>query len=273
MITEQIGTEIATARERAGISIQEIAEATRINTDYLESIEKGDFNFLPQPYVVAYIKLFASRVGLDGEALAKKWTDSLKQQQGEDEPETSESESLSPASTAVRSGVVLRSGARLQKSVVKEFGVGMSIIAVLAFIFYLANTTGSKSETEVESASAPETIPIMEVIKQNEARFDSIAKIIPELRSQPAAPPEPFVLRLNASDTVWVQITIDDETTQEYLFRPGQTHQWEAKSSFLLRTGNAGATHLFRNGVALEPLGKPGQVRRVRITRDEVKRE
>ncbi len=56
--------ELKEQRERAGITLQNVAAKTRIDIKFLEALEDGNFNFLPDIYVKAFIKQYAKFVGL-----------------------------------------------------------------------------------------------------------------------------------------------------------------------------------------------------------------
>jgi curved DNA-binding protein CbpA len=54
------GEVIRALRQKSGVSLEEIAETTRININYLESIEKDRFDFLPaEVYVYGYLRQVA----------------------------------------------------------------------------------------------------------------------------------------------------------------------------------------------------------------------
>lgn len=249
---------------------------TRISAEYLRNIEQGNFDFLPKPYVIAYIKIFAGLVDLDGGALVKKWQDSEIQQE---EPEVELTENpISPISrktiwtNAVKEKVapVARFENPADNRHIREFGIGAGVMAVLAFLFYISNYSaqGTGNLNTIDELNSD--IPISDIIEENEARIDSIVATIPEL-SPVFRAEQSFTLTLNASDTVWVNLISDGVDTAEYIFLPGQSGTWQTNDYFILHTGNAGATHLIRDGVALEPLGEAGQVKRLRITRNAIR--
>ncbi|MCZ6704106.1 MAG: helix-turn-helix domain-containing protein, partial [Ignavibacteria bacterium] len=55
------------SREEAGITLQRVSAKTRIDIKFLEAIERGDIDFLPDLYVKAFIKQYAKVLGLDEE--------------------------------------------------------------------------------------------------------------------------------------------------------------------------------------------------------------
>lgn len=66
-----LGAHLRQKREESGLSIQELAEKTRIRSYYLESIEKGEYHRLPcLPYSRGFVRAYASYVGVDEDAAA-----------------------------------------------------------------------------------------------------------------------------------------------------------------------------------------------------------
>ena len=52
-------------REKIGKTLFDIANETRIHISNLERMENGDFNFLPQPYIRAFLRQYIKCLGLD----------------------------------------------------------------------------------------------------------------------------------------------------------------------------------------------------------------
>jgi curved DNA-binding protein CbpA len=72
-------------REEQGITLDEIADKTRININYLEFIEASSYGSLPAPvYIMSYLKQYAKIVGIDSAMLEEymkgyqRWCDSPK---------------------------------------------------------------------------------------------------------------------------------------------------------------------------------------------------
>ena len=64
------GTLMRTVRESRGISLQDLADTTRISIKYLEALEGDDFSSLPSTtFVRGYLREVARTLGLDEEAL------------------------------------------------------------------------------------------------------------------------------------------------------------------------------------------------------------
>ncbi|WP_366654973.1 RodZ domain-containing protein [Fodinicurvata sp. EGI_FJ10296] len=66
------------AREDAGYSLRDVSSILRIRLAHLESIEDGRFDDLPGTvYAVGFVRAFSDLVGLDGEAMVKRFKDEV----------------------------------------------------------------------------------------------------------------------------------------------------------------------------------------------------
>jgi cytoskeleton protein RodZ len=62
---QNIGSRLRAAREAKGLTINDLADQTRVRVAALEAIEAGDFARLPEPiYVQSYLRAFAQAVGV-----------------------------------------------------------------------------------------------------------------------------------------------------------------------------------------------------------------
>lgn len=68
-VTSEAGTageQLRNARERQGITLEDVAARTRIPTRHLQSLEDGEWDKLPAPtYTIGFAKSYAGVVGLD----------------------------------------------------------------------------------------------------------------------------------------------------------------------------------------------------------------
>src|SRR5215203_1863258 len=80
----EIGRTLRLAREKRGLSLQQVEEATKIRTSYLRDLENEHFDVLPAVYTLGSLKTYAEHVGLDGAAITrelKRHLASLQQEQ------------------------------------------------------------------------------------------------------------------------------------------------------------------------------------------------
>ncbi|MCT2872429.1 helix-turn-helix domain-containing protein [Limosilactobacillus fermentum] len=75
-----VGKKLREAREKKGLTLDDLQQATKIQKRYLIAIEGEKFDELPGDfYVRAFVKQYADTVGLDGNTLLKDYDDDLPQ--------------------------------------------------------------------------------------------------------------------------------------------------------------------------------------------------
>lgn len=240
--------ELHKQRITKGISLNEIASVTRISVQFLEALEQGNFEALPQTYIRAFIREYASSVGLNPVEALQRYDLFLGKKL----------EPISPRKEPERQEV--REEPSSWPKMAKTFVIGGIILLVCAIGLYLFFRPS-------------DSVPVQQTA------FDDVVKEVERIsapRKQiPGASREIIdSLRLNShtSDTVWLSIIIDGKRTEEYLFPPGSDYGWIAKEKFSVTLGNAGGISFILNGVPLEPLGRSrAVVRNVIITRENVR--
>lgn len=69
-----IGQALKAIREFRGLTVEEVAEATRVRRTYLADIEAMRLDRLPsRPFTIGYIRAYADALGLDGEAAVERF--------------------------------------------------------------------------------------------------------------------------------------------------------------------------------------------------------
>ncbi|HWW88020.1 MAG TPA: helix-turn-helix transcriptional regulator [Vicinamibacterales bacterium] len=69
-----IGATLRAARERRGVSLREIADATKISISVLEALERNDVSRLPGGiFGRAFVRSYATEVGLDPETTIQEF--------------------------------------------------------------------------------------------------------------------------------------------------------------------------------------------------------
>lgn len=83
---DELIEELKRKREEMGLSIQDLFQRTRINADFLEALEAGNFDVLPEAYVKLFLKRYAQEVKLDGDEVVRKFERLQWKQKASDEP-------------------------------------------------------------------------------------------------------------------------------------------------------------------------------------------
>lgn len=243
---ETFGAELRRAREERKISLLQIAETTLINIKFLEAIERGEMSLLPQAYVRAFIREYASVIGLDPAEVMRRYDEASHPAEEKSHPEplpaapptpvigTPQGSQRSPAFPKSLQNVLLVVGA----------------LAIAGVALWLRNS---------DSATQQEEIPFQNMVQEAESRAAPATPPSPQ-RNTAVARNDSLVLLATTTDSVWIQITIDSEPAKDYLFPPNMKRSWKAKDKFTVTLGNAGGVTFTLNGTPIAALGKRGAV-------------
>lgn len=265
----EIGQAIARAREEKGLSLEYIAEQTRINIPYLHDLEQGNFGFLPRPYVVAYLKTVAGIVGLDGEALLRQWCEHDEARAAAQKAEA-EAAQVSAAYRARKEPPPPKTYATIASLAafpyLKEILIGLGLFMGMALLLYFS-ARPSKQANKQPPAKVEE-IPFEQVAQETAAQQ---AEALPVTPQESAPPQRPMRLEIHAAGAAWVRVITDQHDTSEYSLRAGNVRAWQAQDQFFVRLGDAGAVKAFLDGKDLGEIGQSGQVASLMIGRDGIK--
>jgi cytoskeletal protein RodZ len=263
---EKIAEELHEARVKRGISLQQIAVRTRIDIKFLEAIDKGDFTFLPDPYVKAFIKEFAKMVGLDETKIILKY-DACKKGKLPEEVEEARKPDVSGKHEKKQiqqynatSQASLNSPSDLITKKMKLYGAIVFFSLLMIFLIYLVFFRNSNEIIVAEK-------PIEEIIEGNQQRF--VQKEPEQNTSQQS---DSLVLSIYASDTSWVKIIVDDTKVEEFILFPNSQKSIKAVKSYKMTLGNSGAIKFQMNDKPLNFSGKVGSIAYVQINKAGVTR-
>jgi cytoskeletal protein RodZ len=261
---EQFAAELRSAREARHISLADIAASTLINIHHLEHVEKGNFSFLPQTYIRAFLREYSSAIGLDPDETLRSYDAARGEEHRRLQPEPvapPEEPREKPVDTLLTPIRDLTSMVKPLLTVVR-IRIGLVVVAVIVLGTVLWNTLRTDP-----SHSVAET-PFQTVIKDNEQR------VTPESeRTESRAPEDSLFLTARTIDTVWVQITVDNLEPQDYIFYPNGKMSWSANRRFLVTLGNAGGVEFTLNKKNLGTFGNRGVVvRNLELTRQTLSR-
>jgi hypothetical protein len=112
---------------------------------------------------------------------------------------------------------------------------------------------------DTETPAAVREIPFdrIQAEQERKAAADTATSAI---TPQAAAVRDTLVLTAVTSDSVWIQLAIDNAAVRNLHLKPARRVTWKAATRFLLTIGNAGAVDFTLNKKALGKLGKPGTV-------------
>ncbi|HDK35578.1 MAG TPA: hypothetical protein ENG82_01630 [Bacteroidetes bacterium] len=70
---EEFGKQLRRARRAKKLRTRDLYKRTKINEDYLKDMEEGKLNFLPEPYIRAFLKTIAAELNLSSERLLEDY--------------------------------------------------------------------------------------------------------------------------------------------------------------------------------------------------------
>lgn len=278
---DKFAEELKAAREKKGITLQQMAAKTRIDIKFLEAIDNGNFGFLPELYVKAFIKQYAKVVGLDETETVNRYQLALEgklidkqEPQAEESTEDNAAEEIpvldatvqKPKQTYVDESTSETS--HQTKSGSKAFVVAGSIIAavilITAVVYFAFINKGSEIIVEEK--------PFEEVIEQTNQRFVEDNSDEQQLTT---VAEDSLVLVINnttSTDSAWVLVIYDDVKKEDFLLFPNSGKTIKAKDSFKLTLGNSGVVSLILNEQPMEFEGRKGSVRHFKIDKHGIER-
>jgi len=283
---KQFAEELKAAREKAGISLQQVAAKTRIDLKFLKDLENGDFNFLPELYVKAFIKQYSKVVGLDDQEILYKYdrakdgkTDKDNEEKQRQVKESSEEvkEQKEPAKpkppekspySYIDENATKKETADAKKKQNPVIIGGSALAAILVFVLVYFLFFNKSSDIIVEEK------PFEEVLKDTPKRY------VEEKNQQPnesvlVSNLEKFTLTftdVDSSDSAWVLVIIDDTTQTDFMLLPKISRSVTASKNLKFTLGNSGAIELLFDNNPLEFDKRRGAVRHYKFDKNGLER-
>jgi cytoskeletal protein RodZ len=158
----EIGRTLRLTREKRGLSLQQVEEATKIRARYLRDLENENFEVLPAVFMLGSLKTYAEHLGLDGAAM----TGELKRRQSSLQPEQDQAAEvppsreprglLAPLSHLVGIGGTIEDKAGTMAPVHRP-GLYVSLAVVLMFVLatYLASSIRGEDRPSISVVQEP----------------------------------------------------------------------------------------------------------------------
>jgi cytoskeleton protein RodZ len=242
------GAWLRTQREARGVSIQAIAETSKISLRYLEAMEGDRFDVLPAPvFVRGFLREYARVVGLDADEVVNFYL--LAQ------PSTTE--------RAVEARVAPPRGEREPARRASLVGYGVMIAALLALFVGVAAAISwwasrrAERASERAAASAPAAPRVVPPAPRSAPRNAPVtppaaASAAPTAGVESESPAAPLADRLRVvlefQQDCWVEVVLDGQRRESELKAGGETLALEADDYVSLTLGNAPAVRIEVNG-------------------------
>ncbi len=265
------GERLQREREMRGITLEEIAEATKIGTRSLRALEEQDFDKLPGGiFNKGFVRAYARYLGLDEEQAVADYLSALSEAQAAGKVTRQETASGAPEQP------IFVPEAEEKEPIRLPLGLIATAIAAAALLFggwryYTAygfrNLLHVHSGTNSTPARAARPVTRPSPPPSGEPTPSALAAPTAPLSTLPR-PPEAdgFVVRVKAKESSWISITADGKLIMQGVLPAASDKMFRARRNLELKTGNAGGIELFHNDKPVASLGSDGQVKTVEFT-------
>jgi len=240
-MVENIGKRLQKARRCKEISLHQVSEETKINKEYLEALEKEEYDVFPaKVYVVSFIRSYARYLGLDAEALVHIYK---KEHSGRKDKMDLNPEFPIVVSQGGGKKSITRRGIVAFRFTKKGFipfilAIGVIVGAGILAIFWLRLALRQLS---------PQVKAGIDVSTNISKNISMVAEI---------------------SDKTWLRVVGDGVVSFEGTLFPGENKRWVAKNGMNVRIGNVDGVKLYVNGEEIDTISENlGRVNELVFTR------
>ncbi|HEX7539803.1 MAG TPA: RodZ domain-containing protein [Syntrophales bacterium] len=279
---DEFSQELKRIRESKGLRLEEMAHRYKLRPSFLESIESGSFEDLPEPvYTKTFIKTYAGLLGVDAGPILARYAKYIEKTLPAPPPEAPKEQARE---------------ARTENAVFDRLGsmggrLGWAVFALVVIVIlgiYVFQDSGERpvqvKTTAREAVKPPEKLPETPPVEAPQAPTVQPPEAAPQQapaqtaapeQKKPEAPPpaekkEPpppapsaagaLSLTIEATEAAWVQVKADKTPAVQKLMQAGEKLTTEAKERITIDLGNAGGVQITFQGQSLGSPGKRGEV-------------
>lgn len=276
------GENLRRERELRGITLNELANSTKVGVRHLEALERNQFHRLPGGiFNRGFVRAIARYMKLD-EAF---WISEYARAAGE-EPEVLAhyvKETPPPAASAHRRSawsfvalvVLFAVGAyvvhdlRLRRAAeAAQAGPHLNALGDGSARVQQAGRSGAVPAATNSNSTATKLEPQPALAQPNAVSAEPTAA---EAAAAVDSAPADLRLQVDVVEEAWVRVAVDDQVRYQGQVKPGEPRRFRGSRRLEVSTRNASAVVLTLNGETLPPLGQPGEERTVVLTAQDLK--
>jgi len=269
------GERLQREREMRGITLEEIAEATKIGTRSLRALEEQDFDKLPGGiFNKGFVRAYSKYLGIDEDQSVADYVTAVNEAQSagkltrpEYAPPNVDEEVDTPEPVRIPWGFLI-------------------LIALIAAVGFAARSYYSqhgwaklrRQSTPVQAkpsatpaaVAAQPTTPAPTAVDQN-----AVAPAVDAAQKEPVPQPatndataaaDGFVVKVHAKESAWLWIKADGKIVISETLAANADRQVHAAKQVILVTGNAGGIDVSHNEKLLASIGQEGEKKTVVLT-------
>ena len=256
------GANLRQARERRGISLRQIATATKISVSALEALEKNDISRLPGGiFTRAFVRSYAAEIGLDPEQTVREFLTEF--------PLASVADG-SPYVHDSHENDTFESHQRMAGTLLWLVVLSVPVAVVISYFGVTGRTPGAEPlppegepTAAVATAAAPGRAEPPLAVEGAAAGPATAAPLLVE-----PTVTGPLTIDIHPQAACWVSLIVDGERIFSRVMQAGEREVQEARREIILNVGDAGAFAFEINRRPGRRLGERGEVVTARINRD-----
>ncbi len=273
-----LGQRIREERLRQGREIRPISEELRIGSRYLEAIEAEQWNQLPGGFFNrSFVRQYAQALGLNGQQFENEYATILKRDPAVDMEVIGSARD--PRGRLMEEKKLISIAPVTERS--SSFFDGRTGLAVAALVVVIAGgglvsllwdkLRGSDAEAApVAAVERPVLKPVVPAQPQPTTETAPVEPSITPVADDKPSTEGVMSLNIAATEKTWIEVTADGKRIFMGVLEPGQTQSMSTSETARMVVGNAGGITVQKAGRDIGPIGPRGQVRVVRLTKDQV---
>jgi cytoskeleton protein RodZ len=243
---KDLGTELREARQRRGLTVEELAASTRLSRSVLDDIEHNRFDRLPHGLLGrAQVRTYARALDVDAEAAVSAY---VQQRFGAEDEVLPFAREAPPVVADARPGRALA----LEAAVV-------ALALTLVYAYHRSGNpvrTAAPATTASAQASAPAAPPAV------------VSDEVEGAAASPEAAAATLRLEVRPDGPCWIEATADNEVVIYRLMQKGEVAVASAQDEIVVRVGDPATFKYWINGTRGRPLGQAARPVTVHITQD-----
>ncbi|MDR3306915.1 MAG: DUF4115 domain-containing protein [Endomicrobium sp.] len=233
---KEIGKTLKDKREHMNLSLSDVHKATRIQEKYLAAIEEGDLDaFKAEVYYKSFLRSYSKYLAFDPEEFVE-----LFNAQKREIERASKSED--PSFSEDCKNIFCTKKIFIVVAAIVAAALLIVFVCLYKYMSKIVQPVEVDGFKQVEDETLPkQTVENEVVVTEQDGSYSEENVQVVEVSAKQN-------LEIEAKETVWIRVDIDDKTAYEGTLSKGGKKMWEADKSVTLKVGYAPGVKVSFNG-------------------------